>query len=47
VTEADLLVFLKEGRLQFPPLQVKAVETEATRTADNTVLESDTFLTLG
>src|SRR5262249_15986571 len=44
--ESDLLAFLKEGQLQFPPFQVLQVETEATRTGDNTLIDVDSVLTL-
>jgi hypothetical protein len=44
ITEADLLAFLREGHLQFPPLQVAEVLTEASRAADNRL---DAILTLG
>jgi hypothetical protein len=44
VTKADLLAFLKE--VQFPPLQVRTRDIEASLTADNTVIQFDAVLTL-
>jgi hypothetical protein len=46
VTEADLLAFLQEGRLHFPPLQVGEVQTEASLAADDTEIQLDALLTL-
>jgi hypothetical protein len=46
ITEADLLAFLKAGEIDFPPLQVAAVQTKATFSADNKALQLDALLTL-
>jgi hypothetical protein len=47
ITEADLLAFLNEGRLQFPPLQVQEVTTEANwRTPEDKVSALDATITL-
>jgi hypothetical protein len=46
VTEADLLAFLQEGRLDFPPLQVVEALTKASRAADNTGAQLGALLTL-
>jgi hypothetical protein len=43
ITEADLLAFLEEGQVQFPPLQVAAVQTKATVAAE---IRLDALLTL-
>jgi len=46
ITEADLLAFLTEHRLRFPPLRVAEHQIESTQTTDNTVLRMDAILTL-
>jgi hypothetical protein len=46
VTEADLLAFLKQGRLHFPPLQVVEPQIEASRSVDNTITQLDALITL-
>jgi hypothetical protein len=46
VTEADLFDFLKEHRLQFPPLRVVESQIEATEDASNTVTELEALLTM-
>jgi hypothetical protein len=45
VTEADLLAYLNEGRLRFPPLQILEVTNGASWAPDNTVSHLDALLT--
>jgi len=46
VTVEDPLIYLKEGRLCFPPLQVGKGETKATPSADNKTIKSENLLPL-
>jgi hypothetical protein len=46
ITEADLLAFLEEGRLQLPPLQVAAVERKPRLGPDSKGIQPDALLTL-
>ncbi|MEX0714425.1 MAG: hypothetical protein WD278_18965 [Pirellulales bacterium] len=46
VTEGDLLTFLEEGQLQFPPLEFVAAQTQATSAAWDRQTRLDALLTL-
>jgi hypothetical protein len=48
MTEHEMLIFLEQDRRLFPPLEIKEIRANVVRTtADNEVIEWDTFLTLG
>src|SRR6266496_2512486 len=45
-TETEILAYVKEGQIQFPPLQIVVDETEESATAENAKQRLDALLTL-